>query len=80
MSILPRTIDPAKAKCVRKRRIVASVVAARIGNICGGMPRGDLTGAMLRLDDDRDGRVQIPVVTMRDPQRRFSRTGQACRR
>jgi hypothetical protein len=44
------------------------------------MPRGDLTGAMLRLDDDRDGRVQIPVVTMRDPQRRFSRTGQACRR
>src|SRR5258708_39194406 len=70
--VLPRTIDPAKAKYLRKRRIVASVVADRIGNICGGTPRGDLTDAVLRLDDDWDGRDQIPVDIMRDRQCRIS--------
>jgi hypothetical protein len=39
------------------------------------MPRGDLTDAVLRLDDDRDSRDQIPVDMMRDRQRRFSQEG-----
>jgi hypothetical protein len=73
--VLLRTIDPAKAKYLRKRRIVASVVDDRIGNICGGIPRGDLTDAVLRLDDDRGGRDQFPVDMMRAQQRRFSQEG-----
>jgi hypothetical protein len=77
---LLRTIVPAKAKYLRKRRIVASVVDDRIGNICGGIPRGDLTDAVLRLDDDRDGCDQIPVDMMRDQQGLFSQKGQGnCR-
>jgi hypothetical protein len=44
------------------------------------MPRGDLTDAVLRLDDDRDRCDQIPVDMMRDRQRRFSQKGRRARR
>jgi hypothetical protein len=69
MSVLPSTIDPAKAKYLRKRRIVASVVVDRTGNICGGMPRGDLTDAVLRLDDGCRKRNHIRVGTIGNQQR-----------